>query len=305
MHRSGTSVTTNVLNALGVPLSDDLMPPTQFNQKGYFESSEIRDIHDEILKCFNMLWSTSTITHPLPPQWWLLPQVAPWRAKLVEIVNSEFEKNGPLWGFKDPRTARLLPLWNGIIAELNLDAKFVIVSRHPAECAQSLYTRERVHPVHAELLWLEHNADAIAHTGGKLDAIVDYQHWFDDAAGQAEYLIERLGLEPLSRERIDEILAGIVSGELRHHATTALGFELPFCAEYHNAFLTRNLPQLLGLTNIFQASRQFATVVVGRATGELLGRINELARVSNERGQQVASLEAQVRALQAALQTKV
>ena len=115
MHRAGTSVTMNVLNALGVPLSDDLMPPTNFNAKGYFESLEISKVHDEILKLFGMLWSSSTITHPLPANWWRLPQVAPFKAQLTQIVSREFDKAGSLWGFKDPRTARLLPLWLEII----------------------------------------------------------------------------------------------------------------------------------------------------------------------------------------------
>lgn len=302
MHRSGTSVTMNVLNALGVPLSDDLMPPTQFNQKGYFESQTIARIHDDILKAFGMEWSSSTITHPLPAAWWRTPAIAPLRAELVEVVNREFEKAGPLWGFKDPRTARLLPLWNEIVAEMDLDPSYVLVSRHPRDCARSLFARERVHPFHAELLWLEHNADAIAETIGRLDAIVEYNHWFDDPRAQAEYLIDRLALEHPGSERLDAIVAEIVSTDLRHHVTTEASYELPFSAEFYEALSTRNIPQLQGLTNIFQATRRFAQIIVGHATRELIARVNESDRVAGERGQEVASLQAQQRALASALQ---
>jgi hypothetical protein len=303
MHRSGTSATMNVLNALGVPLSDDLMPPTQFNEKGYFESQTIARIHDDILKSFGQTWSSSSITTPLPPQWWKQPAVAAMKQQLIAYVDAQFEKAGAIWGFKDPRTARMLPLWNEIVADMGLDPKFVLVSRHPRDCAQSLFARERVNSIHAELLWLEHNADAIAYTNGKIDAIVEYSRWFAEPVAQAQYLIEKLGLEDPGTEIVSSIVADVVSTELRHHETTAAAYELPFSAEFYDALLKRNVQQLLVLTNIFQAAARFTQVVGAQTTRELLGRVNDGVRTINERGQRIVSLEGQVRALQASLQT--
>jgi hypothetical protein len=289
MHRAGTSVTMNVLNALGVPLSDDLMPPTTFNAKGYFESLEISKVHDEILKLFGMLWSSSTITHPLPPNWWRLPQVAPFKAQLVQIVSREFDKAGSIWGFKDPRTARLLPLWFEVIDELRLEPKYVLVTRHPSDVAKSLYARERVQPLHAELLWLEHNFDVLAYTRGKLDATIDYQQWFEDPLAQATYLIERIGLE--KPPDLKDLLDGIVASDLRHHATVERTFQLPFCLELYDALLRRDTPTLDALTNFFQVSRNFSQVVVGSVQRELIARVNAANAVAQERSAEVAKLE--------------
>jgi hypothetical protein len=300
MHRAGTSVTMNVLNALGVPLSDDLMPATTFNAKGYFESQEISQIHDDILKVFGLLWSSSTITHPLPPQWWRSPQVAPYKAKLTNIVRAEFEKSGDLWGFKDPRTARLLPLWFEIIEDLDLDAKYLLVTRHPTDVARSLYTREQVHPIHAELLWLEHNVDALIYTRGKLDGIIEYRHWFDDPLGQARYLIERIGLK--KPHDLKEILEGIVSTDLQHHSAVENKFHLPFCSELYDALLKRDASQLESLANLFQVTRQFSQIIVGTVQSELVRLMNEANAVAQQRAAEVAALQAQNRALQASLQ---
>ncbi len=296
MHRAGTSVTMNVLNALGVPLSDDLMPPTNFNAKGYFESLEISKVHDEILKLFGMLWSSSTITHPLPANWWRLPQVAPFKAQLTQIVSREFDKAGSLWGFKDPRTARLLPLWLEIIDELHLEPKYVLVTRHPTDVARSLHERERVNPIHAELLWIEHNVDALVNTQGKIDAIVEYRRWFDDPREQAIYLIDRIGLG--RPDNLQEILDGIVSPDLQHHSTSDRTFNLPYCSELYDALLQRDKPRLEALTNFFQVTRNFSQVVTGLVQRELMGRVNAANTLAQEQTQRAAALETQLRILQ-------
>lgn len=298
MHRSGTSVTMNVLNALGLPLSDDLMPPTEFNEKGYFESWAISKIQDDILRAFGLTWAIPTTVRPLPPQWWHLPQVAPARRQLVELVTREFEKAGNVWGFKDPRTARLLPMWKEIVAELGLEAKYILVSRHPRDCVRSLQRRENMNPTQGELLWLEHNADAIAFTGGKVDAIVEYDRWFDDGFAQAEHLIERLGLEHPGAERLSEIVQSIVSGDLRHSRTTGAQYELPFTAEFNEAIGNRDAQRLDLLANLFTATRRFSQTVVGLCTAELIARANESARIANERGQEIVHLQQRLRIAQ-------
>ncbi|HZY98884.1 MAG TPA: hypothetical protein VFE36_04885 [Candidatus Baltobacteraceae bacterium] len=284
----------NVLNALGLPLSDDLMPPTEFNEKGYFESWTISKIHDDILRAFGLTWAIPTTVRPLPPQWWHSPAVAQPRQQLVELVSREFEKAGLVWGFKDPRTARLMPLWKGIIDELGLEAKYVLVSRHPRDCVRSLQTREKMNPIQGELLWLEHTADAVGYTGAKLDALVEYDRWFDDGVPQAEYLIEKLGLVHPGKERLSEMVSSIVSADLRHSLTTEAVYELPFTLEFNDAVQKRDVGRLELLANLFTATRQFSQKVVGLCTQELVGRLNDTARIANERGQRIAALEARL-----------
>lgn len=290
----------NVLNALGLPLSDDLMPPTEYNEKGYFESWAISKIHDDILRAFGLTWAMPTTVRPLPPQWWRSPAVSQSRRQLVELVSREFEKAGNVWGFKDPRTARLLPMWKEIVDELGLEAKYVLVSRHPRDCVRSLQKRENMSPIQGELLWLEHNADAVAFTGGKLDAIVEYDRWFADGLPQAEYLIERLDLEHPGAGGLSEMVQAIVSSDLRHSRTTEELYELPFTSEFNDAIRRRDLSRLDLLANLFTATRRFSHSVVGLCTQELIARVNEAARLANERGQEIANLQQRLRMTQTA-----
>jgi hypothetical protein len=277
MHRSGTSVTTNLLNAFGVPLSDDLMPATEHNQKGYFESKEISAIHDQILAVMGMDWKTTSVDVPFPSNWWLSAPVQPLKEKLKAIARNELTENNGLWGFKDPRTARLLPVWLQIIDELELDAKFILCSRDPNEVAGSLYAREQIDPMLAELIWLEHNADAVTRLPGRIDAIVEYSKWIDDPIEQTRYMLERVGLEwKGSDAELERIVREVVSPDLRHQKSASGAFKLPFTALMYDALKRRDLAQLASLSEILNVSKGFAHVLLGHSTQRMRARIAQL-----------------------------
>lgn len=58
MHRSGTSLVTNLLRLCGLYLGDeqDLMPATPDNQRGYWENRKFSDLNDEILAALGGTW---------------------------------------------------------------------------------------------------------------------------------------------------------------------------------------------------------------------------------------------------------
>jgi hypothetical protein len=262
MHRSGTSVTTHILHALGVALSDDLMAPTGDNAKGYFESREIARLHDEILAKLGMEWTTSGLTVSLPPNWWLAPEIAPLKAELASIAGREMERHGGLWGFKDPRTARVLPVWRAIVAELECDVRFVLVSRHPTDVAKSLMARDHIEPFHAEALWLDHYADAVLNAP-QIDAYVEYRRWLEDPVEQAGYMMRALGLDwNGSRADLESITRDVVSPELRHHATTLAAFKLPFTAPFYDALVRRDADALKSIAGIYNVARGFTQIAL-------------------------------------------
>lgn len=277
MHRSGTSVSTGILQALGVRLSDDLIPAADENSSGYFESAVITDIQEQLLNAMGgSMWWTSTTLTPLPANWWRLPAVQPYKQRLIEHVKAETSgKTGP-WAFKDPRTARLLPLWNEIIDELGLDAQFVLVVRHPAEVAQSLYKRQKMSPAYAELLWLEHNADAALYGGNRLKAVVEYRHWFENPVEQAAYLIKSLNLEMPDDARLNEIVDRLVAKDLRHHqAPGSAAYELPFSKDVYQALVARDVGQLELLSQVFNISRNFLErILTLHNQGKLQGAVS-------------------------------
>lgn len=272
MHRSGTSLTTGLLSALGVSLSEDLMPPTDANAMGYFESVSVREIQDELLAALGSSWNSSTTLKPFPARWWTSQAVLPLKKRLTDLVRAELERATGIWGFKDPRTARLLPLWNEIFAELHLEPRYVIVGRNPVDVARSLEVRDGLHPVYSELLWLEHMTEAIANTRKNVVAFVEYGNWFSDPMMQMRHMTSALGFPAPGGETLEVAMKRYISDDLRHHTSTAPNFALPFSKEIFDALARRDRANLEMLAELFQVTAAFTNKVTAFALQHVVSR---------------------------------
>jgi hypothetical protein len=168
MHRSGTSAFAGVLSLLGVDLGSKLLAASATNQAGYWEHSEVVTIHDKLLMALGSSWDDPA---PLPVGWLASPEVALYRARLLEIIRADFAA-APLWALKDPRLCRLLPLWIPLLAEAACDPLWVLVERHPAESIRSLEKRDGLSKEKSELLWLKYTLDAERETRGQNRVVI-------------------------------------------------------------------------------------------------------------------------------------
>src|SRR5688572_3448925 len=109
MHRSGTSLAGQMLHALGVPMSANLLVANEYNERGYFEDAAGVRTHAELLNALGCPWHSISATFPLPADWLEHPAAHTARQKLAEHVGQQL--TGTRWAVKDPRMARLLPLW--------------------------------------------------------------------------------------------------------------------------------------------------------------------------------------------------
>ncbi|HEY6395261.1 MAG TPA: hypothetical protein VIX12_07560, partial [Candidatus Binataceae bacterium] len=121
MHRSGTSATSGWLHALGVNLGPYLMTEDPTQPKGYFEHVEIVGIHDELMAAFD---SSYDDPRPLPEGWEHDHRVRFFREQLVEIIRRDLMTE-PLWGVKDPRLCRLLPMWLAMLGDLGVAVRAI------------------------------------------------------------------------------------------------------------------------------------------------------------------------------------
>jgi hypothetical protein len=235
MHRSGTSLCAHVLNALGVGMADtpDVVPS---NPRGQWERQEIVRSHDRILKLFDRgYYATSMHDLPLPCGWSADPRVAQIRHDIVAFLKRRLVAGFPI-GFKDPRTARLLPMWQEIVRELGAQVRFIVCLRNPAQVARSLTQRDGLPRDIGEYRWFTYMAEVFNKLPNAEICLVEYEHWFADPVANATRLVRFLDLnERWPASDLSRVVAGILDNRLSHDNPAFSRPELPMVAALYDA----------------------------------------------------------------------
>jgi len=214
-HRSGTSALAGALVKLGVYFGNDLLPPQPDNQKGFFESRRIVELHDQILESLNSRWDDP---RPLPESWLRLPITKNYQDSLVKILQDEFLTQS-LWAVKDPRLCRLLPLWQVALDELGIQGYSIITLRHPDEVIQSLQKRDNFSGDHCRLLWFRYFSEALEHSSSMQRAFVEYNQLLLDPHSTLQLLAEQLSIQwPIAVTTADTALQTLLDKNLKHQS---------------------------------------------------------------------------------------
>jgi hypothetical protein len=220
MHRSGTSLCSHLLSALGVDMADEIagpghISPAPDNPRGHWERWEIVEFHDRILRLFNRDYFGRFHDFALPVAWWADPRIAQIRREIVAFLEQRMDDS--YFGFKDPRTVRLMPVWQQIINELKLAPKVVLCLRNPAQVARSLHAREGLDPANGEYRWLVHMIDFFRYGSNFEFCVVEYEGWFDNPAANIEKLRKFLDLPwQQSESDLALLLSDIIDPSARH-----------------------------------------------------------------------------------------
>ncbi len=129
MHRSGTSLAASLLESAGLDVGQRLLGANASNPRGHFEDEDFVDLQRAILRELGVNTDGWVATAPPP----VPPQLAAHARALLERKHAA----GRPWGWKDPRTILLLPLWSQLAPE----ARFAMVYRAPWEVVESLLRR--------------------------------------------------------------------------------------------------------------------------------------------------------------------
>lgn len=142
--RSGTSLVSGILNRAGYYMGDNLMPATRANPKGFFESFDIEQINEDILR--KSAQPTPSFLEPHPGT--ALAQGQLWLARVGRATPIESddgidrrikrEVSSEPFCFKDPRFSYTLPVWRPHLPE---NTMFLCVFRHPGATSQSILTQ--------------------------------------------------------------------------------------------------------------------------------------------------------------------
>lgn len=135
MHRSGTSVTTGILNKMGLPLGSNLMPPSKDNPKGYYENMDFYHFNEMILRENDSIWhnvknlkSTEFLNDT--------------NKNILKSILKKYDTY-EIFGVKDPRICVLLPLYEEVCNELGIEIIYVRVDREKEGIIKSIQKRDR------------------------------------------------------------------------------------------------------------------------------------------------------------------
>jgi hypothetical protein len=207
MHRSGTSLTSRVINLLGVDLGADekLMSRGRWNARGYWENRQIRRWGDALLATLGGSWRSPPA---LRDGWELRRNLDGFRDRARRILAKHFPDRGYI-GWKDPRTSLLLPMWRRVLPI----HRTILVVRDPRHVAGSLAERSRIDPEHSAYLWLRYTASAWRSDPACL--LVRYDDFFQKPHRLAEEIAAFLGLPDAAAACRAEI-ATFIDATLRH-----------------------------------------------------------------------------------------
>jgi hypothetical protein len=228
-HRSGTSMTTRLLNLLGVELGGDLLPANYDNPRGFWEPRWMVRFNDEVLAAVGASYMAPP---PLDAPWGRLEALRDRAGALLDENLGAFD----LFAFKDPRLCLTWPFWQPLVAERVDEIRHVICLRSPAETAASMVKRDRYPGVtHAQWgdMWLDYTGRSLAGTRGARRMIVFYDDLLRNGRDQARALADFAG-RPWPEGDAAAALAEAIDASMRHHTTslheTAADARLPAAA---------------------------------------------------------------------------
>jgi len=218
MHRSGTSALARVLNLMGVDLGTGSEATGRDNQRGFWEHPELVSINEDFLKSINSSWQG---LHSLPDQWWQANTLSPFIKRIESVLDQQFSQS-PVWGLKDPRLCRLLPLWLPILKQRNCQSSFVCITRHPMEVMRSLKTRNNFSSWKGYLLWLIYVLEAERVSRGYPRVFVTYEDLLSDPVATIVQISQTISLPlPEDRDILFKEAKDFLSPDLRHERSAS------------------------------------------------------------------------------------
>lgn len=204
MGRCGTAIVCQALSRMGVDFGGPLLGPHKRNERGHWEHLPIKRTQiDMTFRCARVggYLFRGPVGNMIDEQG---------EAALREIVAAEVERY-PLFGFKEPLTARLIPMWTRIFAAIQVSPIYIASFREPDGVYRSLlhegeaFQRDSVATRRGvALIWGEY-AHAIRNTGA---LELWYEDWAEREENQCRLLADAVGWSgPLPR---------VYEPELRH-----------------------------------------------------------------------------------------
>ena len=207
--RCGTSLMMQILKKLGLSLSQNIIPAKAHNTLGPMEDAELAKVYDDLL-----LQIGSTRFLPISLDRLSDDLKSRIQSKLINIMKNNMNASKSIWGFKDPFTSCLLPLWYRIFNSTDTVPVFILVVRNPAQSILSRKKHFGTLESIGELAWLVNYTEALHHSAADC-YIAHYEDLFTRGEEMAEELLEYTGLDEFFQgKNVSEALQGVVKQNL-------------------------------------------------------------------------------------------
>jgi GT2 family glycosyltransferase len=208
MHRSGTSLSAQLLHLCGIYLGpeEDLRNPAPDNLDGFWEHPEFVGLNDRLLAHLGGGWDSP----PAEPDFWEGLGLKSFRLEGERLVR-DCAAHGA-WGWKDPRNSLTLPFWQSLVPAL----KVVICLRHPLEVAGSLARRHGLSLYFGLNLWRATYERLLAEVAPADRVVSHYSAYFCDPAAELRRVLRLLEI-PASDEVIDRACAAVKPSYRNQH----------------------------------------------------------------------------------------
>ncbi|WP_321783636.1 hypothetical protein [Paraburkholderia sp. J94] len=216
MHRSGTSVTTRLMETMGANFGNKLWPAGPDNPKGFFEDSDVIRLNIDLMEATGVDWQALP-----PPDFSRLSaeDLEAFQQRALDLLQEKC--SGGMLALKDPRIARLLPFWLPVLDRFDARVLYVVPFRHPLSVAKSLEKRNQIPHSKSFMLWLAHVVPSLLSTENRTRALLNYDRLMEAPREELHKLADTLGL-PLDPARVQTFEQDFLEKDLRH---STFGFD--------------------------------------------------------------------------------
>jgi glycosyltransferase involved in cell wall biosynthesis len=215
MHRGGTSAVTRALDCVGVSLGEKHLQANEDNKKGFWEDREVVSLNEEVLAAIDQSWFSLRSLSDSDVK-------ALENAGLIKRASSLLQERlcvNPRFGFKDPRTTKLLAFWRRVFESQGWRPFYVFVVRNPKSIVRSLLERDQFSYEHSYLLWLEYVLSALSHSDLHNTLLIDYDELLANPRSELNRLAGFLKA-PLDNKKATNYAEHFLEHGLRHSVSS-------------------------------------------------------------------------------------
>jgi hypothetical protein len=230
--RSGTSLAMQVLEGFGLSVSSNLVESRYHNPQGPMEDVEIADIYDSLL--IPLVGSNRCLPFPWDDLVGLDSEVEQIRLKLTAVLEKHLSATNKIWGFKEPYTSLILPMWFRVFNKAGVVPKLIFCTRNPSSVVVSRKRSFGNANNISELSWLNSTVSPLYDSGADV-FILHYEDWFERLSEVGAGLLRFTGLDASFEGDIDQLLNKVVLNELNRSGTADYKILNPFVNKLYTA----------------------------------------------------------------------